>query len=73
MNLEYHEFSNENTDKLLPLYNRDNENKEMSLIIEEKENNIRNYYNFIPCHDQLGNDLFRMDFNDMKKFINYCL
>ena len=42
-----------------------------SIFNEEKQDtkfeyNIKDFYDFIPCHDQIGNDLYKVDISNIK-------
>ncbi len=40
--------------------------KYFTLEIKENTNLIKDLYDYIPCHDQIGNDLYRVDISDIK-------
>ncbi len=40
--------------------------KYFTLEIKENTNLIKDLYDYIPCHDQIGNDLYRVDVSNIE-------
>lgn len=43
--------------------------KYFSLEIKEEGDNIKDFYYYIPCHDQLGNDIYRMNSSNIENML----